>query len=61
LIELNYRNEFSLCLANGTKPPADLPDTCPITAQEFFRLCLTRDPSARPSARDLLMHPFLAS
>jgi serine/threonine protein kinase len=49
------------CLANGTKPPADLPDTCSVAAQEFFRLCLTRDPSDRPSARDLLLHPFLAS
>ncbi|CAF4959068.1 unnamed protein product, partial [Rotaria sp. Silwood1] len=50
-----------LIIANGTKPPADLPDTCPATAQEFFRLCLTRDPVVRPSAKDLLGHPFLAS
>ncbi|UJR26945.1 hypothetical protein I4U23_008253 [Adineta vaga] len=48
-------------IVNGTKPPADLPDTCPVTAQEFFRLCLTRDPISRPSAKDLLSHPFLAS
>ena len=46
--------------ANGTKPPADLPDTCSAPAQEFFRLCLTRDPVGRPSARDLLSHPFLS-
>ena len=50
-----------LYLANGTKPPADLPSTCPLSAQEFFRLCLTRDPTQRPSARDLLTHPFLTS
>jgi serine/threonine protein kinase len=48
-------------VANGTKPPADLPDTCSKTAKEFFRLCLTRDPSQRPSARDLLLHPFFIS
>lgn len=46
-------------LVNGTKPPADLPDTCPVTAQEFFHSCLTRDPLQRPSARVLLSHPFL--
>ncbi|CAF3336885.1 unnamed protein product [Rotaria socialis] len=50
-----------LIIANGTKPPADLPDTCPVSAQEFFRLCLTRDPVVRPSAKDLLAHPFLVS
>lgn len=54
---LNIDCLFSL--ANGTKPPADLPESCPATAQEFFRQCLTRDPSQRPSARELLVHPFL--
>ena len=49
------------CLVNGTKPPADLPDSCPESAQNFFRLCLTRDPAQRPAATDLLIHPFLAS
>jgi mitogen-activated protein kinase kinase kinase 19 len=52
---------FFLSSANGTKPPTDLPETCPVTAQEFFRICLTRDPLQRPSARDLLLHPFLSS
>ena len=48
-------------LVNGTKPPADLPATCTPAAQEFFRLCLTRDPATRPSAKDLLTHSFLLS
>ena len=46
---------------NGTKPPADLPATCTAAAQEFFRLCLTRDAAVRPSAKNLLVHPFLSS
>ncbi|CAF1465187.1 unnamed protein product [Adineta ricciae] len=50
-----------LMIVNGTKPPADLPDSYPESAQGFFRLCLTRDPAQRPTATDLLIHPFLAS
>ncbi|CAF1461389.1 unnamed protein product [Adineta ricciae] len=50
-----------LMIVNGTKPPADLPDSCPESAQNFFRLCLTRDPAQRPTATDLLNHPFLVS
>ena len=44
------------------KPPAALPishfshDFC-----HFTRLCLQKDPSARPTARALLGHPFLVS
>ncbi|CAF4914413.1 unnamed protein product, partial [Rotaria sp. Silwood1] len=43
-----------IIIAQGTKPPDDLPDRCSPEAQEFFRLCLTRDPTLRPSASDLL-------
>ena len=54
-----FRKLRFIYLANGTKPPNDLPASCPPAAHDFFRQCLTRDPSQRPSARDLLLHPFL--
>ena len=44
------------------KPPAALPPSdfsrefC-----DFTRLCLQKEPSARPTARVLLEHPFLAA
>jgi serine/threonine protein kinase len=61
LFNLILEIRIDFCLANGTKPPADLPDTCSVEGQEFFRLCLTRNPLERPSASDLLVHPFLIS
>ncbi|CAF1113345.1 unnamed protein product [Rotaria sordida] len=50
-----------IIIAQGTKPSGDLPERCSPEAQNFFRLCLTRDPTLRPSASDLLSHTFLNS
>jgi len=46
-------------IASSQDLPA-IPDTLSPDASEFILLCLQRDPAARPSAEDLLKHPFVA-
>ena len=46
-------------IASSQELPA-IPETLSPAASEFVLLCLQRDPAARPSAEELLRHPFVA-
>ena len=41
------------------RPIPQLPEKYSNEARSFVNSCLTRDPSHRPTAKDLLRHPFL--
>lgn len=47
---------YKICMTDETPP---LPDGLSTEAQHFLRQCLIRDPEARPSAAEMLTHPFL--
>jgi serine/threonine protein kinase len=38
----------------------EIPDTVSTAAQDFVKLCLARDPQARPRAEQLLRHVYLS-
>eukprot|EP00927_Polykrikos_kofoidii_P024714 TRINITY_DN22407_c0_g1_i1.p1 TRINITY_DN22407_c0_g1~~TRINITY_DN22407_c0_g1_i1.p1 ORF type:complete len:650 (-),score=89.80 TRINITY_DN22407_c0_g1_i1:247-2127(-) len=48
------------CIAFSNKLPP-IPSTLPQVAQDFVLSCLIRDPAARPTPEELLMHPFVQS
>ena len=37
-----------------------IPDQLPEIGKDFLRLCFIRDPSQRPTANQLLLHPFVS-
>lgn len=43
----------------NSKEIPEIPDHLSNDAKSFIRLCLQRDPSARPTASQLLDHPFV--
>lgn len=58
--EKNFQVAHQALFHIGTSSEIPLiPKTLSQRAQEFARLCLTRDPDRRPSAAELLKHPFI--
>mmetsp|Transcript_11568 Transcript_11568/g.30975 ORF Transcript_11568/g.30975 Transcript_11568/m.30975 type:complete len:115 (-) Transcript_11568:846-1190(-) len=57
-----YTNEFALMynIASSTRLP-DVPDYLSAECKSFLQLCFQRDAKARPSADELLSHPFLSA
>lgn len=45
-------------IGNSKELPV-IPNTLSRTGREFVRLCLQRDPAQRPTAAQLLEHPFV--
>lgn len=43
----------------NSKDAPEIPDHLSTDAKSFIRLCLQREPSARPTASKLLGHPFV--
>jgi len=59
---LGFDNEVAAMFHIATtETPPDLPADMSPVARDFVLRCLTRDPAARPTAHELLVHPFVAS
>jgi len=43
----------------NSKEIPDIPDHLSSEAKSFLKLCLQRDPAARPTAAQLMDHPFV--
>ena len=58
--EQNFENPFRALyhIGNSDAIPA-IPTTLSEIGQEFVRLCLTRDPDRRPTAAQMLKHPWI--
>ena len=52
----NVQGNIIFLLGKGTAPP--IPDGISDLAKDFLRLCFSIDPDKRPTARELLRHPF---
>lgn len=55
----NLDNPMQVLYRIGKGEPPAVPDTLSIDARDFINHCLQVDPSARPTASQLLEHPFV--
>lgn len=55
---LLFSNVCARCIMQGEPPPYD-PALLSAEGRDFLRLCFLPEPSARPSAEQLLQHPFV--
>ncbi|KAK1586669.1 hypothetical protein Q3G72_004882 [Acer saccharum] len=54
-----YEGVAAIFKIGNSKDVPDIPDHLSTDAKSFIKLCLQRDPSARPTASQLLDHPFV--
>ncbi|OAY36095.1 mitogen-activated protein kinase kinase kinase 3 isoform X2 [Manihot esculenta] len=54
-----YEGVAAIFKIGNSKDMPDIPDHLSNDAKGFIKLCLQRDPSARPTASQLLDHPFI--
>ncbi|KAE8663632.1 chromatin assembly factor 1 subunit FAS2-like [Hibiscus syriacus] len=54
-----YEGVAAIFKIGNSKDMPEIPDHLSNEAKSFIRLCLQRDPSARPTALQLLDHPFI--
>ncbi|TYI31140.1 hypothetical protein ES332_A05G432900v1 [Gossypium tomentosum] len=54
-----YEGVAAIFKIGNSKDVPEIPDRLSNEAKSFIRLCLQRDPSARPTAFQLLDHPFI--
>ncbi|XP_058089760.1 mitogen-activated protein kinase kinase kinase 3-like isoform X4 [Magnolia sinica] len=54
-----YEGVAAIFKIGNSKDIPDIPDHLSEEGKSFLRLCLQRDPSARPTAAQLLEHPFV--
>ncbi|KAF2292070.1 hypothetical protein GH714_007327 [Hevea brasiliensis] len=54
-----YEGVAAIFKIGNSKDMPDIPDHLSNDAKSFIKLCLQRDPSARPTASQLLDHPFI--
>ncbi|KAI3462385.1 hypothetical protein Pfo_019048 [Paulownia fortunei] len=54
-----YEGVAAIFKIGNSKDTPEIPDHLSADAKSFIRLCLQREPSARPTASKLLSHPFV--
>ncbi|CAM6101272.1 unnamed protein product [Calypogeia fissa] len=54
-----YEGVAAMFKIGNSKELPSIPDTMSPEGKEFVRLCLQRDPNLRPTAQQLLKHPFV--
>uniref|UniRef100_A0A0D9XQ71 mitogen-activated protein kinase kinase kinase n=1 Tax=Leersia perrieri TaxID=77586 RepID=A0A0D9XQ71_9ORYZ len=56
---IQYEGVAAIFKIGNSKDIPDIPDHLSFEAKNFLRLCLQRDPAARPTAAQLMEHPFV--